>query len=298
MIDDALSEAAVAELNAEFDARLAAEVPAGALGWYLKTHFDDAPEKPRRVWVTETICPPKVDAVLREIFSDPWWGLLPTDRQLPPSELGKYRIDHDNAHWLAPFDPAHVPDPRRDFPTHLADPGLHEYPQSGGTWSEAGVLRGGFHAGAPLFHVSVLYELAPVGPGDGGFACLPGSHLDGATVGPPGREKPVVHEIMGEGIVPQPKAWGDWTPAGKESRGAPLPTAPLVLDLSLRTEQNTECGPRARGLAGRSARPSRCGYARTGGAVCRALSARDDAVEGTRRAPLTLLQIRAERNAL
>ena len=67
---------------------------------------------------------------------------------------------------------------------------------------------------APLFHVSVLYELAPVGAGDGGFACLPGSHLDGATVGPPGQEKPVVHEIMREGIVPQPKSWGDWTPAG------------------------------------------------------------------------------------
>jgi hypothetical protein len=53
--------------------------------------------------------------------------------------------DHDNAHWLAPFDPAHDPsDPKADFPTHLADPQLHEYPQSGGTWSEDGVLRGGF----------------------------------------------------------------------------------------------------------------------------------------------------------
>jgi hypothetical protein len=71
------------------------------------------------------------------------------------------------------------------------------------------------HAGAPLFHVSVLYELAPVGPNDGGFACLPGSHLDGATVGPPGQEKPVVHEINTEGIVPQPTSWGDWTPAGQ-----------------------------------------------------------------------------------
>jgi hypothetical protein len=61
----------------------------------------------------------------------------------------------------------------------------------------------------------VLYELAPVGPNDGGFACLPGSHLDGATVGPPGQEKPVVHEINTEGIVPQPTSWGDWTPAGQ-----------------------------------------------------------------------------------
>ncbi len=78
------------------------------------------------------------------------------------------------------------------------------------------------HAGAPLFHVSVLYELTPVGADDGGFACLPGSHLDGATVGPPGQEKPVVHEIMREGIVPQPKSWGDWTPAGSWPHDLPV----------------------------------------------------------------------------
>ena len=148
VIDDVLSKETVAKLNAEFDSRVAAEVPPEALGWYLKTHSDgtgDAPAVPRRVWAAETICPPKVDAVLREIFSDPWWGLLPTDRKLPKSELGQYRLDHDNAHWLAPFDPQHGPsDPTVDFPTHLADPALHEYPQSGGTWSEQGVLRGGF----------------------------------------------------------------------------------------------------------------------------------------------------------
>ena len=144
MIDDVLSKETVAQLNAEFDTRVAAEVPTGALAWYLKTHFDNTDE-PRRVWMSETICPPKVDAVLRQIFSDPWWGLLPVDRQLPEAELGKYRLDHDNAHWLAPFDPDHDPSDReRDFPTHLADPMLHEYPQSGGSWSKDGVLRGGF----------------------------------------------------------------------------------------------------------------------------------------------------------
>ena len=226
VIDEVLSKSTVATLNAEFDARVAAEVPRGALGWYLKTHFGDsaaAVAAPHRVWHSDTICPPKVDAVLGEIFSDPWWGLLPVDRQLPTSELGRYRLDHDNAHWLAPFDPTHTPNAKVDFPTHMADPARHEYPQSGGSWSEGGVLRGGFHAGAPLFHVSVLYELAPVGPSDGGFACLPGSHLDGAKVGPPGSEMPVQHEINQDG-VPQPNgsAWGDWAPAGRWPSDLPV----------------------------------------------------------------------------
>ena len=41
-------------------------------------------------------------------------------------------------------------------------------------------------------------------------ACLPGSHLDGATIGPPGQEKLVVAELSTEG-VPQPRSFGDWT---------------------------------------------------------------------------------------
>ena len=164
----------MAALNAEFDARLAAEVPPSALGWYLNTSAEEndaAPGAGRRLWpgADAVICPPKVGAVLRELFTDSWWGLLPTDKELPASELGKFRLDHDNAHWLAPFDPSHVPDDNVDFPSHLAIDGVHEYPQSNGSWSEEGVLRGGFHAGPPLFHVSVLYELAPVGPEDGGF---------------------------------------------------------------------------------------------------------------------------------
>ena len=98
MIDGALDPEIVANLNAEFTSKVNAEVPAGALGWYLKTHFDAA--EPRRVWEPDTICPPKVHSVLREIFSDPWWGLLHTDRQLPAEELGRYRLDHDNAHVI------------------------------------------------------------------------------------------------------------------------------------------------------------------------------------------------------
>ena len=33
-----------------------------------------------------------------------------------------------------------------------------------------------FHGGPPLYHISVMYELKAVGPGDGGFGCLAGSH--------------------------------------------------------------------------------------------------------------------------
>ena len=53
-----------------------------------------------------------------------------------------------------------------------------------GGWTDEGIIQGGLHGGQPLFHISCLYELQPVGPGDGGFGCLAGSHLPDATIGP------------------------------------------------------------------------------------------------------------------
>ena len=65
-------------------------------------------------------------------------------------------------------------------------------------------MQDGLHGGPPLYHISVMYELFPVGPGDGGFGCVAGSHLPGARIGPD-RSSP-----LGAGHVP----WGrpPWTP--------------------------------------------------------------------------------------
>eukprot|EP01052_Picozoa_sp_SAG31_P034696 SAG31_NODE_4090_length_3600_cov_4.861183_3_plen_188_part_00 len=61
-----------------------------------------------------------------------------------------------------------------------------------------------FAGGPPLYHISCMYELQPVGPGDGGFGCIAGSHRNAALIGP-NKEPP-----LGAGHV----AWGKppWPP--------------------------------------------------------------------------------------
>ena len=107
---------------------------------------------------------------------------------LPPLHVQ----DLDGAHWITPFDPAHTPDQAVDFPAEAIDfrkaAGLPAPFSSGLGWTPDGILQGGLHGGPPLFHISCLYELQPVGPGDGGFSCLAGSHLAGARIGPRGED--------------------------------------------------------------------------------------------------------------
>ena len=100
------------------------------------------------------------------------------------------------AHWITPFDPNHHADQAVDFPAEAVEfrkaAGLPAPFSSGLGWTPQGILQGGLHGGPPLFHISCLYELQPVGPGDGGFSCLAGSHLAGARIGPPGQEEEAV----------------------------------------------------------------------------------------------------------
>jgi hypothetical protein len=151
IVDGVLGAAAVDKLNRIFEQRLTAELGGArqsALAWYLNTSDEDvAPGDEgtgRVLWDNALVCPPKVEPVLRELFSDPSWGLIDP---VPAAERGRFRLDHDNAHYLAPFDPHHSPDhPEVDFPTHLDPAGRN----GARRWSaEHGVLSGGFHAGAP-----------------------------------------------------------------------------------------------------------------------------------------------------
>ena len=90
----------------------------------------------------------------------------------PKDKIGRFRLDHDNAHWIGPYDPGHTPDDEVDFPEEeqkRADgspyPGMH-------TWSPVGIIQDGLHGGPPLYHISCMYELQPIGEGEGGFGCI------------------------------------------------------------------------------------------------------------------------------
>ena len=94
---------------------------------------------------------PPVHAVLQEILGDPAWGhILPA---VPPSVRTRYRLDHDYVNVTPAHDAARGP-PRIPPPN---PPGLH--------------------GSVTSYHVTVVFELLDVYPGDGGFGCLAGSHL-------------------------------------------------------------------------------------------------------------------------
>ena len=95
---------------------------------------------------------PSVLPILEELLGDPAWGHAPT---AVPAELrSRVRLDHDNIH----YQPAYT----------------------GGSLDEktAAAKRAGsnLHGGPSAHHITVVYELNSVRPGDGGFGCLPGSH--------------------------------------------------------------------------------------------------------------------------
>jgi ectoine hydroxylase-related dioxygenase (phytanoyl-CoA dioxygenase family) len=102
----------------------------------------------RRLWSkayrdlidNETMLP-----IVEEILSDPSWGHAPAHT---PDELRPlFRLDHDNVHFKT-----------GRTPTDGADKG------------------GTLHGGPGAFHITCVYELKDVGPGDGGFGCVPGTH--------------------------------------------------------------------------------------------------------------------------
>ena len=90
----------------------------------------------------------------------------------PTDKIGTFRLDHDNAHWIGPYDPDHAADDQIDFPKEEQPrpdgspyPGLHK-------WSPVGIIQDGLHGGPPLYHISCMYELQPIGRGEGGFGCI------------------------------------------------------------------------------------------------------------------------------
>ncbi|MBT4136398.1 MAG: hypothetical protein HOE48_00715 [Candidatus Latescibacteria bacterium] len=102
----------------------------------------------RRLWSkaymdlidNETMLP-----IVQEILSDPEWGHAPT--HMPEELRPLFRLDHDNIHYKPGRKPTDAPD-----------------------------VGGALHGGPSSWHITCVYELNTVEPGDGGFGCVPGTH--------------------------------------------------------------------------------------------------------------------------
>lgn len=102
----------------------------------------------RRLWSkayrdlidNETMLP-----IVEEILGDPAWGHAPA--HMPEELRPLVRLDHDNVHYK----PGRKPTDGED---------------RGGT----------LHGGPDAFHITCVYELKTVGPGEGGFGCVAGTH--------------------------------------------------------------------------------------------------------------------------
>jgi hypothetical protein len=102
----------------------------------------------RRLWSkayrdlidNETMLP-----IVEEVLGNPAWGHAPA--HMPEELRPLFRLDHDNVHYKTARRPTDGPD-------------------AGGT----------LHGGPDHWHITCVYELKTVGPGDGGFGCVVGTH--------------------------------------------------------------------------------------------------------------------------
>jgi len=106
---------------------------------------------------------PQVTPILEEMLGLEEWGhVLPGT---PPEMASRYRLDHDNTHFCAPYDP--------------------QATTSDG-WTSDGMVVGGIHGGDPVTTrtISCVYELLPLEEGCGGTACLSGALHPSASATP------------------------------------------------------------------------------------------------------------------
>ena len=91
---------------------------------------------------------PTMVPILEELLGNPRWGHA---HQCLPEELRpKFRLDHHNIHYRAPLSAEEGAEAYKNGAPHL-------------------------HGGAENWHITAVYELKTVGPGDGGFGAAAGS---------------------------------------------------------------------------------------------------------------------------
>ena len=99
--------------------------------------------------------------ILQELLGDPAWGHAPAG--LPHSLRPRIRLDHDNVHHRPPHKQGDRLEGRK------ARWPCRRTPES---WPHTFAL----HGGPSSWHITCVFELRSVGPGEGGFGAAAGSH--------------------------------------------------------------------------------------------------------------------------
>jgi hypothetical protein len=165
VVKGALPAAKTTELNALYDSHLAAGSFADTGG---RTTVKSRGTRPvtdrhgraydgRRFWgqpFVDLCTLPTVLPMLEELLGKPSWGHAPA--AVPIELRRRVRLDHDNIHF---------------HPAHAGGCGQPDTEEATRKRQESGL-----HGGPTAHHITVVFELKSVGPGEGGFGCLPGSH--------------------------------------------------------------------------------------------------------------------------
>lgn len=122
--------------------------PVAAVEDSSRTFHMPLSERGARIFHNEThrslINPPALMPILEELCGELHWAH--TVPSVPVDQRRNVRLDFDQMHYKPPFQEG------------VADGG------------------GGMHGHPNRLHITCVYEMTSVGPGDGGFACIPGSH--------------------------------------------------------------------------------------------------------------------------
>lgn len=161
IVPDVLSQAQLDELNAVYDEQLERRDETLSASRNHRKRFSvrgrpsfettdrhGSTYEGRRLWskaYRDLIDNEVMFPIVQEILGDPAWGHAPA--HMPEELRPHFRLDHDNVHYK----------PGRE----ASDP-----PDHGGT----------LHGGPDHWHITCVYELKTVGPGDGGFGCVAGTH--------------------------------------------------------------------------------------------------------------------------
>jgi hypothetical protein len=194
VVPDVMSPRLIAELTEIYDAHLDGSASAHPEDtawdgqsfthrWYntgQQRPREERHGRPRVLWgkpYYELINLPALVPILAELLSDAQYGHCAPGA--PSEHAQKYRLDHDNTHFAAPFDP-HTNDVARDRDSYGGVDFKNKNTQRH-MWTPDGIKIGSIHGGDPIKTrtVSVIMELGPIEPGRGGTACISGTHRPG-----------------------------------------------------------------------------------------------------------------------